>query len=226
MSSFVFMKLLETRASRYDVGMRLLSLGQIGEVYREVAKQVEPGCQVLEIGCGTGGVTAELLARGCTVTAVDRSRQMLTVAEAKLASAVADGNLLLRPLPITAVDRTFGTEAFDHVVCCLVLSELTATEVDFALDACARLLRPDGTVVIADEVAPRGRLRRWAYRATRAPMALVAYLLTQTTTHALDGIADKLTSRGLVGVESVRLSGGSFEIVRGRKPACRLQTQT
>jgi ubiquinone/menaquinone biosynthesis C-methylase UbiE len=225
-SSFVFMKLLETRASRYDAGMRLLSLGRIGELYREVAKRVEPGSQVLEIGCGTGGVTAELLARGCTVTAVDRSRQMLAVAEAKLASAVAEGNLRLRPLPITAVDRTFGTEAFDHVVCCLVLSELTGTELDFALDACARLLRPGGTVVVADEVAPRGRLRRWAYRVTRTPMAVVAYLLTQTTTHALEGIADELASRGLAGVESVRLSGGTFEIVRGRKPACRLQTRS
>lgn len=225
MSSFVFMKLLETRASRYDLGMRLLSLGRIGDLYREVAERVEPGCQVLEIGCGTGGVTAELLARGCTVTAVDRSRQMLAVAEAKLASAVAEGNLVLRPLPITALDRTFGTGAFDHVVSCLVLSELTDTEERYALDACLRLLRPGGTVVVADEVAPRGRSRRWAYRAARVPMAAVAYLLTQTTTHALTGIADKLTSRGLVGVESTRLTGGSFEIVRGRKPACRLQTQ-
>lgn len=223
MSSFVFMKLLETRASRYDRGMRLLSFGRIAGIYRTVAEHTPPGSEVLEIGCGTGGVTAELLKRGCQVTAVDRSRQMLSVATCKLAGAGA--SLRLLPLPITGLDRTFGENAFDSVVCCLVLSELTAPEERYALDSCCRLLRPGGTLIVADEALPGTRLRRLLYRGTRLPVAALAYLLTQTTTRHVRDMDAKLSRRGLEAIGHTALYGGSFEIVHGRKRTCRPDLQ-
>jgi demethylmenaquinone methyltransferase/2-methoxy-6-polyprenyl-1,4-benzoquinol methylase len=213
------MKLLETRASRYDRGMRLLSFGRITGHYRAVAARVPPGSEVLEIGCGTGGVTAELVRRGCRVTAVDRSPQMLAVAAAKPALAGTGGRLRLLPLAITGLDRTFGAGTFDYVVCCLVLSELTATEERYALDSCCRLLRQDGTLVIADEVLPAARWRRLTYHATRLPVVALAYLLTQATTSHVRGIDDKLRSRGLEVVEHAS-PRASFGIILGRKRAC------
>jgi ubiquinone/menaquinone biosynthesis C-methylase UbiE len=225
MSSFVFMKLLETRASRYDSGMRLLTFGRIARLYRTIASRIPPGSEVLEIGCGTGGLTAELAARGCRVTAIDRSPQMLAIAARKLATADAAVRPRLLPLPITGLDRTFGAGAFDYVVSCLVLSELTATEERYALDCSLRLLRPGGGLVIADEVLPPNPLRRVIYHATRLPVAALAYLLTQTSSHHLHDIDGKLRSRGLEAVEQTALCHGSFAIVSGRKPACRLQPQ-
>ena len=64
MSSFAFMKLLETKAARYDQGMELLTLGRIGSLYERVAERVPQGGRVLEVGCGTGGVTSLLTHAG------------------------------------------------------------------------------------------------------------------------------------------------------------------
>lgn len=223
MSSFVFMKLLETQASRYDLGMRLLSAGRIRRLYGDVAARVPDRGEVLDVGCGTGGVTGALAAAGRSVTGADRSAQMLAVAERKLAGPIAAGLVRLRQVSITGLDREFAPESFDAVVCCLVLSELSATEERYALDVLCRLLRPGGTLVLADEVAPRSAPRRLLSHAARAPMALVTYLLTQTTTHAALELDRKLADRGMESVDSARGQGRSFQIVTGRKPAWQLQ---
>ena len=225
MSSYVFMKLLETRASRYDLGMRILSTGRIQRLYHEVAGQVPAQGEILDVGCGTGGVTAALLAPGRQIIGADRSAQMLAVACRKLAGPVAAGQVRLRQVGITGLDREFAPESFDSVVCCLVLSELSATEERYALDVFCRLLRPAGTLVLADEVAPRSAPGRLLYRTGRLPVVAVTYLLTQTTTRAARGLDRKLADRGLEAVQATR-QGSSFEIVRGRKPACQLEPQS
>lgn len=225
MSSYVFMKLLETQASRYDLGMRLLSAGRIDRLYAEVAGQVPPQGDVLDVGCGTGGVTVALATPDRRVTGVDRSASMLAVAARKLAGSLSAGRVRLRQVAITGLEREFPAESFDAVVCCLVLSELTATEERYALDVFCRLLRPGGTLVLADEVAPGSPGRRLWYRATRLPMAIVTYALTQTTTHAARELDGKLSDRGLEAIETAHRPGRSFQIVRGRKPVWRLQPQ-
>jgi SAM-dependent methyltransferase len=47
-----------------------------GEI-EDLARWLTPGCSVLELGCGVGRMTRPLLARGCSVTAVDNSPEML-----------------------------------------------------------------------------------------------------------------------------------------------------
>ncbi|MGH3933025.1 MAG: corrinoid protein-associated methyltransferase CpaM [Pseudonocardiaceae bacterium] len=225
MSSYVFMKLLETRASRYDLGMGLLSFGRIGSVYQSVADRVPDGVEVLEVGCGTGGVTEYLLRRGCQVTGVDRSAGMLAVAKGKLASTVETGQLRLQVLNIIQLDHVFADASFDCVVCCLVLSELTQAERGYALNEFCRLVRPGGTIVLADEVAPDSPSRRVLYTLTRAPMAALTYLITQTTTRHTDDLSVALIQRGCDSIEVTTVQGKSFQIASGRRPACQLQPQ-
>ena len=61
MSNFAFMKVLESSASRYDRGIKILSRGRITEVYLKIAKMVgAPGKRILDIGCGTGNLSQAL----------------------------------------------------------------------------------------------------------------------------------------------------------------------
>lgn len=53
------MRLLESAPERYDLGIHLLSLGQINRVYDRVAELVH-GPNVLDLGCGTGNMTTRL----------------------------------------------------------------------------------------------------------------------------------------------------------------------
>lgn len=217
MSSFVFMKLLETSAKRYDLGMRIVSLGRIGTIYREVAERVVAGSSVLEIGCGTGAVAALLLDKGCTVTGIDRSPQMLEQARRKLAAPLSDGRLRLHEVAVTGIDRVLAGQTFDYVVCCLVLSELSQAEERYALDQACRMLRPGGVLIVADEVAPTTRLGRLWYQAQRIPLLALTYAITQTSTHHTRELPEKLNQRGLADIGVQAWHGGSFQIVEGTK---------
>lgn len=57
-----------------------------------VASAVPPGASILELGCGAGRMTRQLVARGFRVTAVDESAEMLAhVREAEAVSARIEG---------------------------------------------------------------------------------------------------------------------------------------
>ncbi|RLB41398.1 MAG: hypothetical protein DRH23_17850, partial [Deltaproteobacteria bacterium] len=72
MSSFVWMKFLESAPERYDRGVELLSGGRITDVYEQIAEHVaSPGNRVLDVGCGTGGVPFACAARGANGVGVD-----------------------------------------------------------------------------------------------------------------------------------------------------------
>ncbi len=65
MSSFVWMKFLESAPERYDLGIRMLTGGRIAEAYERIAAlAAAPGKRILDIGCGTGGVSLACAARG------------------------------------------------------------------------------------------------------------------------------------------------------------------
>src|SRR3954451_7630756 len=49
---------------------------------------VSPGARILELGCGAGGDTAEMLARGFDVRATDGSPEMAAVASRRLGRSV------------------------------------------------------------------------------------------------------------------------------------------
>src|SRR4029078_7079306 len=57
---------------------------------------LSPGASILELGCGAGGDTAEILARGFYVSATDGSPEMAEVASRRLGRPV--GTLLFHEL--------------------------------------------------------------------------------------------------------------------------------
>ncbi|WP_330180946.1 class I SAM-dependent methyltransferase [Nocardia sp. NBC_01503] len=108
----------------------------------ELAGEVT-GRRILDAGCGSGPLFAELRDRGATVTGIDASAGMLELARGRLGTEadlrIAD---LADPLP-------FPDNTFDDVAASLVLHYLrdwkpTLTEV-------RRVLRPGGRLIVSVE---------------------------------------------------------------------------
>lgn len=99
------------------------------------------GRRILDVGCGSGPLAADLIARGATLTGVDGSPAMIELARRRLGAEVpllvAD---LAQPLPLP-------DGGFDDVVASLVLHYLR----DWAapLAELHRVLRPGGKLLMS-----------------------------------------------------------------------------
>ncbi len=217
MSSFVWMKFLESVPERYDRGIRMLTVGRIEEVYRRIAAlAAAPGRRILDVGCGTGNLSLACAARGAAVVGIDIDAGMLEVARKK--TVPASGRAEFIELAAAEIEDRFPVESFDAVVSSLAMSEMSPEEQDYALrTACSRLV-PGGAIVIADETEPQDPLPRLTYRLRRLPLAAVTYLLTQTTTRPVHDLEGRVQAAGFRDVEAERIWSGSFVIVHAVKP--------
>ena len=111
------------------------------------AMELKPGERVLELGCGPGDLTAELVARGAKVHAVDRSLEMLSVAAKE-----APGAELQR-----ADLRGFTPPGrYDAALIAFVLHELPIEDVGGVVERAAGALDTGGRLVILDHALPGG----------------------------------------------------------------------
>ncbi|MFI5399343.1 MAG: corrinoid protein-associated methyltransferase CpaM [Candidatus Binatia bacterium] len=218
MSTYVYMKILESAPRRYDLGLRILSLGRVTIMYdaaAEAAVAGQPAPRVLEIGCGTGNLTRRLAERGAIVTAIDINPDMLAVAHAKLSDL--SPTVELREMAAVEIADRFTAGSVDAVAATLALSEMSEEEQAYVLDAAYRVLRPGGRLVVADEVRPSGLAARIVHALVRWPLAWVTYLVTQTSTAAVRNLAGLVRGAGFRVVEERKLPGGSGMIV-GERP--------
>lgn len=218
MSTFVWMKVLESAPERYDRGIRMLSSGHIEEIYTRIAALgAAPARRILDIGCGTGDVSLACAACGAIVTGIDIDTGMLEVARGKPIPAAGRADFI--ELGAAEIEDRFAPESFDAIVSCLAMSEMSPDEGDYVLRTALSRLVPGGIIVIGDETLPEGAFARWAHRLWRLPVAVLTYLLTQTTTRPIINIEGRLRSAGFVGVTSEPLWSGSFIIARGTRGA-------
>lgn len=219
MSSFVYMKVLESAPLRYDRGMRLLSRGRIGALYDELAARVAaPQRRILDVGCGTGGVALACAARGADVTGIDGNAGMLEVARTRAEAAGLQARLQWLQLDAAEIEDHIAPGSLDAVTACLVLSELSPQEQAYLLRSAATCLRPGGLLLVADEVVPEGWWARLAYRLGRWGLLVLAWLLTQTSTRPLREVASRVRAAGFVNCTEQRLWGGSLLLLQARKP--------
>jgi ubiquinone/menaquinone biosynthesis C-methylase UbiE len=218
-STYVYMKILESAPQRYDLGLRILSLGHVTTMYDTVAEAAvagPPAPRVLEIGCGTGNLTRRLTERGATVTAIDINPDMLAVAQAKLSNM--SSKVEFREMAAAEIADRFGAGSFNAIAATLALSEMSEDEQAYVLNAAYRVLRPGGRLVVADEIRPGGLAARTLQALVRWPLALVTYLVTQTSTSAVRDLAGLVRGAGFRVVEERRLPGGSGMVVGERPP--------
>jgi 2-polyprenyl-3-methyl-5-hydroxy-6-metoxy-1,4-benzoquinol methylase len=106
------------------------------------------GRDVLELAPGTGIWTAELLARGASVTAVDGAPEMIEQLRARLPDA---------PLEIVEADlfEWVPPRAFDTVVACFFMSHVPDERFDDFVVLLAGSVRPGGTIFLLDGLRDR-----------------------------------------------------------------------
>lgn len=216
MFSYVFMKILEMRPRSYDQRMEKISRGRVRAVKEAVADEVPKESHVLEIGCGTGELASLIVGRGCIVEGFDLSPLMIKTAEKRIEKDDFKGKFSVTHMGVEGMDG-FPSENFDAVVSTLVLSELNDDERRFALKHAARVLRPGGCIIIADEVVPRTALRRLVHNIARLPLLAITYLVSGKSTYPIDDLAGEIRELGFVVGKEVRSHGDSFTMVVGFK---------
>jgi demethylmenaquinone methyltransferase/2-methoxy-6-polyprenyl-1,4-benzoquinol methylase len=220
MSTYVLMRILESAPHRYELGIKLLTLGRLEPAYDRLAEHVEEGERVLDIGCGTGALSLRAGRRGGVVLGIDVNPEMLAVAKTRVREEELAERIELREMGVAELDG-LQAKSFDVVMSGLCFSELGEDEIVFALREVRRILVPGGILVVADEVRPSNPLSRAVHGLARAPLVALAYLMTGQTTHAIRGFVERVTDAGLT-VEAVRTGamGTLMELV-ARNPRTR-----
>jgi ubiquinone/menaquinone biosynthesis C-methylase UbiE len=141
----------------YDAFVELFFFGRRRATYASLARAaaVHPGQRVLDVGCGTGyfaSLLADTVAPDGLVVGVDASPEMIAYANRKRGRA---GNCEFQLG--TAESLSFPPDQFDVVVSSLFMHHLPADLQPTALAEIRRVLRPGGTVLIAEAQVPRAR---------------------------------------------------------------------
>lgn len=127
-----------------DRRWRRRAVKQLLTIHRQSSLRHTTPPNVLDVACGTGDLSLELLKQGCQVTGVDLSSEMLAIAKQKTTSAdflLADAEHL--PFPDAAFDAVtcaFGVRNFVHL--------------EQGLNEMSRVLKQDGCIIILEMSVP------------------------------------------------------------------------
>jgi ubiquinone/menaquinone biosynthesis C-methylase UbiE len=145
----------------YDWVVRLTTRESVFKRRLVDAASIENGESVLDVGCGTGTLLREIVRResSARVTGLDADPAILEIARRKLVNAgtaceLVQGNSTQMP---------FADDAFDHVVSTLFFHHLRREDKRITIEEIMRVLRPGGSVHIADWGPPTGLLQRLAF---------------------------------------------------------------
>jgi SAM-dependent methyltransferase len=128
-----------------------------GRFAAQICDGLAAGARVLEIGCGTGGLTEAIVAElpaGATVTGLDGDERVLARARERVAGTASElvtGN---------AAELAFADASFDRVVASLLLHHLNDVSKARALAEARRVTAPGGRLHVADWGPPRGAVPR------------------------------------------------------------------
>jgi demethylmenaquinone methyltransferase / 2-methoxy-6-polyprenyl-1,4-benzoquinol methylase len=130
---------------KYERAGALLSLGQDPRWRRFLVSRVPPRSRVLDVATGTGAVARDLLDRGCTVTGLDQSPEMLDVARKRLGGRAVFVESRAESLP-------FEVAAFDALTFTYLLRYVD--DPGAVLAELARVVRPGGSMAMLEFFVP------------------------------------------------------------------------
>lgn len=218
MFSYIFMKILEKRPERYDVGINILSGGHSRRIKAQIVQNhVKPGMEILDVGCGTGSLALDAAKADARVAGVDISKGMLAVAQKRIADHGMEDRITLYHAGVVEIASLFDENRFDLIISTLVFSELYSEERALALHQIKSLLKPEGTLVIAVEVPPGKPLKKIIHALVRLPLTVLTYIIAQTGTKPFTGISEEIAESGFRIIGEDRSFLDSFMIVTAEK---------
>jgi ubiquinone/menaquinone biosynthesis C-methylase UbiE len=183
-----------------------------GKLARQVLADLPDGARIADVGAGTGTFAIELAAAApaATVVAIDGDPQVLALARAK------DGAAAVEWKPGLAGELPLADQGCDRVAMSLLLHHLDPDGKRAALAEAHRVLRPGGSLHVADWGKPQDPAMR-------------AGLFTLAIFDGFDGIRDHAAGRlplfiagaGFGDVHSygrLRTAWGSLELLSATRP--------
>lgn len=125
------------------------------------AASIKNGESVLDIGCGTGTLLMTIADRApaAKLTGLDADPNILAIADRKLRVKRIDSELVEG----RSTDTPFADATFDHVVSTLFFHHLAPADRQATISEIHRVLRPGGSVHVADWGRPTGTFQRLAF---------------------------------------------------------------
>jgi ubiquinone/menaquinone biosynthesis C-methylase UbiE len=200
-------------ASFYDLAVNIMTLGHADRLRLMTLDQalLKPGESVLDVGCGTGGVTIPAKIRvgeNGSAAGIDPSPEMIAVARRKAQRAGIEIDFrvgVIESLP-------FPDETFDVVTSSLMMHHLPQHLQVKGMAEIWRVLKPGGRLLIADMKRP-----------SRSPLKRFVILLLLHHGHQIDfGIEDLpelLKAPGFVEIKQLEDHFLTIGFVRATKAA-------
>lgn len=194
----------------YDITVRLLSLGQeqkLRQTTLELAR-IQPGEQILEVGCGTGTLTLAAKSKAgpeSQVTGIDVAPDMIETARQKAAKAGLAVHFQVGR--IEAIP--FPDNQFDLVLSSLMLHHVPGNaSKQQGMQEMFRVLKPGGRLVIVDAALPKNPLLRGL-----ATLIVGKDMLA----HSVEEFIPLLEKAGFDGIESGPTKSSFLEYLKGKK---------
>jgi len=217
--SYVYMKALENKATKYDKGIKFLTLGNLPKIKKLVVeKYLTSSEHILDIGMGTGTFAVlAALRKKVNVIGIDQSEKMLAIAKQHINEAKVQEFVHPKHIPVVEMDTEFLEETFDKVIAILSLSEMYQNEQDFCLRQIYRVLKPEGQFILVDETIPRKWWKKILYFTIRLPLVFITYLFTNLSTKPLKNIDNRLLENNFILIEEKKYLLDSLSLIRVKK---------
>ena len=217
--SYVYMKALENKATKYDKGIKFLTLGNLPKIKKLIVERyLVPSDHILDIGMGTGTFSVfAALRKKVNVIGIDQSEKMLSIAKKHINEANVQEFVHPMHIPVVEMDTEFLDDTFDKVIAILSFSEMYQNEQDFCLKQIYRVLKPEGQFILVDEIIPRKWWKKVLYFTIRLPLVFITYLFTNLSTKSLKNINNRLLENNFMIIEEKKYLLDSLCLIRVKK---------
>ena len=206
--SMIIADRMESLTKYYDRWMSLITGGQDTVVRDAVLSYIEPGDQVLDVGCGTGTLAVQAAQKGAQVIGIDQSPAMLKLAREKAQASGVEVDF--RHAQAQSLDLE---KKFDVVAATFTLSEISPDEAEMVVADLAEHLKPGGKLIVADEARPTKAFQRFVSGFQRAVVALLTFLIIEERPTRLHNLRALLEGAGLAVTDEQFFQNGALRLV-------------